>query len=100
MEPTSPFTGKYPHRSGGSGQKISWRTHTPLLIYHLVFNTKARLPLITANLRDALYDYIGDIIRGENGVLIAIGGTQDHINLAAKFKRWGVKSAVDCYSVI
>ena len=56
------------------------------LIYHIIFSTKARLPLITSNLQEELYKYIGGIIRGENGILIAIGGVPDHIHIAAKFR--------------
>ena len=43
-------------------------THTKLL-YPLVFSTKHRSPLITAELRPHLYYYVGGIIRNHNGVL-------------------------------
>ena len=35
--------------------------------YHLVFSTKERLPLITPDVRPRLYDYLGGILRMENG---------------------------------
>jgi putative transposase len=60
-------------------------THTNLL-YHLVFSTKCRIPLITKKLQDELYRYIGGIIRAEGGVSLEIGGTIDHIHLLAKLK--------------
>ncbi|NOY40665.1 MAG: IS200/IS605 family transposase [Planctomycetes bacterium] len=60
-------------------------TYTNLL-YHIVFSTKQRLPLITADLQDELYKYIGGIIRAEGGVLLEIGGITDHIHLLTKFK--------------
>lgn len=56
------------------------------LIYHIVFSTKQRLPLISADLQDELYRYIGGIIRGEGGTLLEIGGTADHIHILAKLK--------------
>jgi putative transposase len=59
-------------------------THTNLL-YHVVFSTKERRPLITPPLRDELYAYLGGIIRGERGVLLEVGGMPDHIHLAARF---------------
>jgi putative transposase len=60
-------------------------THTNLL-YHIVFSTKCRIPLITKNIQEELYRYIGGIIRGEGGISLEIGGTIDHIHLLTKFK--------------
>jgi putative transposase len=60
-------------------------THTNLL-YHLVFSTKCRIPLVVPNLQEELYCYIGGIIRGEGGILLEIGGINDHVHLLAKFK--------------
>lgn len=60
-------------------------TYTNLL-YHIVFSTKNRLPLISPEWQQELYQYIGGIIRGERGILIATGGMPDHIHLAAKLK--------------
>lgn len=51
------------------------------LHYHLIFSTKNRLPQITADLRDRLYDYMGGIIKGERGILFNAGGTADHVHL-------------------
>jgi REP element-mobilizing transposase RayT len=56
------------------------------LLYHLVFTTKNRVPLIREDLRDDLSGYIGGILRGEGGVLLAIGGMPDHVHLLAKLK--------------
>jgi putative transposase len=55
------------------------------LHYHLVFSTKNRLPQITADLRERLYDYMGGIIKGERGHLFDAGGTEDHVHLLASF---------------
>lgn len=49
--------------------------------YHIVFSTKDRVPLIDKELRPHLYEYIGGIIRKENGVLIEIGGMDDHVHI-------------------
>lgn len=56
------------------------------LLYHLVFSTKHRDPIITPDLRDPLYAYIGGIIRSEGGILLEAGGMPDHIHLVTKFK--------------
>jgi putative transposase len=60
-------------------------TYTNLL-YHIVFSTKERAPLITDDLKEELYKYIGGIIREEGGVLLEIGGIEDHVHLLAKLK--------------
>jgi REP element-mobilizing transposase RayT len=60
------------------------KTYTKL-VYHIVFSTKERLPLITEEIRDRLYEYLGGVIRGEKGSLLEIGGVADHIHLLARF---------------
>jgi len=56
------------------------------LLYHLVFSTKDRRPLITDDIRERLYEYMGGIIRGEGGCLLEVGGVQDHAHILARFK--------------
>ncbi|TWT37577.1 Transposase IS200 like protein [Posidoniimonas corsicana] len=56
------------------------------LTYHLVFSTKHRAPLITYEVREPLYRYLGGILRSESGTLIEIGGVQDHVHLLAQLK--------------
>jgi REP element-mobilizing transposase RayT len=54
------------------------------LVYHIIFSTKVRESLITHEIRDELYSYIGGIVKGEGGILFQIGGTSDHIHLLIK----------------
>jgi REP element-mobilizing transposase RayT len=56
------------------------------LVYHIVFSTKDRIPLISGELAERLYEYMGGIIRGEGGTLLEIGGMPDHVHLLARFK--------------
>jgi putative transposase len=51
------------------------------LHYHLVFSTKNRIPTITADWRSNLHAYLGGIVKGMNGVPLAIGGIEDHVHL-------------------
>ena len=60
------------------------KTYTKLS-YHIVFSTKERVPLITAEIRDRLYPYLGGVIRGEKGSLLEIGGIADHVHILARF---------------
>lgn len=56
------------------------------LLYHIVFSTKGRVPLISGEVKEPLYEYMGGIIRGEGGILLEIGGVPDHVHLLAKFR--------------
>ncbi len=56
------------------------------LRYHLVFSTKGRVPLITPRVREELYGYIGGIIREHDGLLMEIGGIEDHIHILASLR--------------
>jgi len=53
------------------------------LMYHIVFSTKERRPLITPEALPRTCQYIGGIIRNADGQLLAANGTRDHIHLAA-----------------
>jgi putative transposase len=58
-------------------------TYTNLL-FHVVYGTKYRKPLIGHDWQDDLYGYIGGIIRSEKGVLLTAGGMPEHVHLLAK----------------
>jgi len=56
------------------------------LLYHIVFSTKDRRPLITPDYEVRLYDYIGGTIRDLGGISLALNGTEDHLHLLAKLR--------------
>ena len=56
------------------------------LLYHIVFSTKDRRPLITAGYQARLYDYIGGTVRSVGGISLELNGTEDHIHLLAKLR--------------
>lgn len=58
-------------------------THTALH-FHLIFSTKDRVPMIHAEIQPRLYDFIGGLIRSENGTLLSIGGMPDHLHLLVR----------------
>ena len=65
------------------------------LRYHLVWSTKHRQPLISEDIRDRLFQYIGGIIRDDGGKLLAAGGMPDHVHLLADIgKQQSVVDAV------
>jgi putative transposase len=53
------------------------------LHYHLVFSTKNREPWLSPTHRQRVHEYIGGILRNMDGVAHAVGGTGDHIHIAA-----------------
>jgi len=64
------------------------------LIYHVVFSTKNRQPLITNDVKPRLYDYIGGTIRSQGGIALAINGIDDHVHVLAKLRPDKAVSAV------
>jgi REP element-mobilizing transposase RayT len=51
------------------------------LHYHLVFATKNREPIIAAEWRERLHEYLGGTVTGLGGVSERVGGTDDHVHL-------------------
>ncbi|NJL28326.1 MAG: IS200/IS605 family transposase [Thermoanaerobaculia bacterium] len=51
------------------------------LKYHLVFGTKLRQALITPELEERAYSYLGGIVSKLGGVAIEINGMPDHVHL-------------------
>jgi REP element-mobilizing transposase RayT len=50
-------------------------------LFHCVFSTKERRKIITPDLQDRLWPYLGGIAR-ENGMkALAVGGVEDHVHL-------------------
>jgi REP element-mobilizing transposase RayT len=49
--------------------------------FHCIFSAKERKPLITPELQERLWSYIGGIARSNKMKAIAIGGVEDHIHI-------------------
>ena len=56
------------------------------LLYHIVFSTKDRRPLITPEYELRLHDYIGGTLRRAGGISLELNGTEDHLHLLAKLR--------------
>lgn len=65
-------------------------TYSQILL-HTVFSTKHREPWLTPDITERLYPYIGGIVRGEKGVLISIGGIEDHVHM---YTRWRTDATI------
>ncbi len=68
--------------TGGTSQCLS----PSQSVYHIIFSTKDRRPLITDDFQPRLYDYIGGIIRGTDGISLGINGAEDHVHVLAKLR--------------
>ena len=53
------------------------------LFYHFIWGTKHRLPLIDPAIESELYRVIAAKVKDLSGFLYAVGGTEDHVHLAA-----------------
>ena len=65
-------------------------TYSQILL-HIVFSTKQREPWISPETAERLYPYMGGIVRAEQGVLLAVGGIEDHVHL---YLRWRPDAAL------
>jgi len=54
--------------------------------YHAVFSTKNRAPLITAEVEERLYPFVGGIVRDLRCTLLAINGMPDHVHLLVRYR--------------
>ena len=56
------------------------------LLYHIVFSTKNRQPIITPDYEVRLHDYVGGIVRSLGGISLELNGTKDHVHPLAKLR--------------
>ena len=56
------------------------------MLFHLVFATKHRQPLLEPALQDPLYGRLGELTDEHGGRLIEVGGMPDHIHLLVEGK--------------
>ena len=56
------------------------------LLYHIVYATKSRKPLITSELKSRLHGYLGGIVGGLGCVPIEINGMQEHVHLLVRLR--------------
>ena len=56
------------------------------LMYHTVFSTKCRKPLIQPEMMPELVKVVGGIIRDRDGRLLAMNGTSNHVHLLNLFQ--------------
>jgi len=65
------------HRNGIAAMSHSYKIH----FFHLIWSTQSRKPLISPEIKEHLYPYMGGIIKNLNGTLLEIGGMPDHVHL-------------------
>lgn len=51
------------------------------LLYHLVYSTKDRMPLLSGDWASRMHSYIGGIVRNLGGSPVQVGGVADHVHL-------------------
>jgi putative transposase len=68
------------------------------LVIHLIFSTKSRQTLITPEIRNDLFAYLGGIIREMHGAALIINGTADHVHMLIRIRP--VQSAAEVARVV
>ena len=56
------------------------------LLFHVIYGTKHRLPIIHESWESELYKYLGGIVRNNHGEAIEINGMPDHVHLLVRLK--------------
>jgi REP element-mobilizing transposase RayT len=51
------------------------------LLYHCIFSTKDRAPVIVPKLAPELFAYMGGIVRSLDGIAMLINGVPDHVHM-------------------
>jgi putative transposase len=57
------------------------------VLVHIVFSTKDRTPWLSPDIREALFPYLGGILRNIECPLLQIGGVEDHVHLLIRLPR-------------
>jgi len=70
---------------GDDGPPVMADTHHRL-IYHVVFGTKHRQPLIDDSWQERLFAHVTALVEADGGTVIEINGMPDHVHLLARLK--------------
>ena len=56
------------------------------LYYHIVFGTSKRLPVLSKDMQDRVWAYLGGIARDNDMTAIAVGGMNDHAHVLLRMR--------------
>jgi putative transposase len=56
------------------------------ILFHFIFSTRGRRPLIKSDFSDDLFAYLGGIVREMNGTALIINGTADHVHMLLRMR--------------
>jgi putative transposase len=56
------------------------------ILFHLIFSTHQRRPLIKPEFQSELFAYLGGIIRELHGTALIINGTADHVHMLVRIR--------------
>jgi putative transposase len=60
-------------------------THT-LLLYHIIFSTQRRVPMLSPEIRSVVFPYMSGIIANNGGESYIINGVEDHVHILCRLK--------------
>jgi REP element-mobilizing transposase RayT len=57
-----------------------------VLLYHIIFSTKGRQPLLTVDARSILFPYMAGIITNQGGKALIVNGVSDHVHILCRLR--------------
>lgn len=57
-----------------------------VLLYHVIFSTKEREPILTGEARGLLFPYLAGIIENLGGKALIVNGVSDHVHVLCRLK--------------
>lgn len=57
-----------------------------VLLYHVIFSTKHRAPMLTPEVRTLIFPYMAGIVSQQGGKALIINGVSDHVHLLCRLK--------------
>jgi REP element-mobilizing transposase RayT len=57
-----------------------------VLLYHLVFSTKGRAPILDPEARRILFPYMAGIIANHGGFALTVNGVADHVHILCRLR--------------
>jgi len=78
--------GEQPKREQAPKERKNLSHTAGNLLLHLIFSTRNRQQLITAEIRTDLFAYLGGIIREMKGTALIVNGTADHVHMLIRIR--------------
>jgi putative transposase len=66
------------------------------ILLHVIFSTEQRKPLIRPEFREALFAYLGGIVREMHGTALMVNGVPDHVHMLVRVRPANSAAEIAC----